>query len=301
MRRRSWDWPYPLPEWREQAGEPYEGDRRAPGRDDVPEADIIARSRRGDISDIEREIRRLRSRSKRGVPPQQPPNQPPAPPWPPDRGADACAWYYSFRFGDIFGIYICEECVDRIANELWLRGVPEDAAVEIAFAFLYGHEIFHYRIDRAVEFLERSVGRANGKPSTLWLNRWRIGAHHRPGAGLDLLEEACANRHGLWEAVERAKKMVAAGSDSSIPVTAKSVLSAMMDRSGPGYRDYARVGPPNTTRSNDELLSWYLLLSGSAAKVPAEPIEGIRRTFPKSQSKGSLGIDPSVPLFWVKC
>jgi len=301
VRWQSWHWPYPLPEWQDQSDEPFEHDRRVPGRDDSPEVGIIARSQRGDTSDIEGAIERLRRQSKRGTPPRKPPDEPPPPPWSPDRGSDVCAWYYSFRYGDIFGIYICEECVDRIANELWLRGIPDYTALEIAFAFLYGHEIFHYRVDRAVEWLELSVGRANGRPSAMWLNRWKASTHHKPGAGLDLLEEACANRHGLSEAVTRAGNTVAAGSTSSYAKISKSVLGAMMDRSGPGYRDYARVGRPNTHRSQDELLSWYLLLSGSAAKVHSAPIKEIRRTMPDSVRKGGLGIDPSVPLYWVSC
>jgi len=300
-RWQPWDWPYPLPELQDYSDQPFEGDPRVPGRDDTPEADVIARSQRGDTSDIERAIERLRRQSKRGAPPRKPPDELPPPPWPPDGGSDVCAWYWSFRYGDCFGIYICEECVDRIANELWLRGVPDDAAVEIALAFLYGHEIFHYRIDRAVELLELSVGRANGKSSSMWLNRWSKTTHHRPGVGLDLLEEACANRHGLTEAVGRAEKTVDAGSNPSNPRIAESVLSAIMDRSGPGYRDYARVGPPNTLKSQDELLSWYLLLTGSAAKIINAPIEKIRQTMPGSVRKGSLGIDPSVPLYWVQC
>jgi len=301
VRRRSWDWPYPLPEWQDQSDQPVEGDPRVPGRDDAPEADVIARSQRGDTSDIERAIERLRRQAKRGAPPRQPPDEPPPPPWPPDGGSDECAWYWSFRYGDCFGIYICEECVDQVANRLWLYGIPEDTALEIAFAFLYGHEIFHYRVDRAVELLERSVGRANGMPSTMWLNRWKSNKHHTPGAGLDLLEEACANRHGLTEAVNRARKTVPGGATSSVAMTTQTLLCAMMDESGPGYRDYARAGPPNTLRSQDELLSWYLLLACSVAKVHGAPVGEIRRTMPGSVRKGNLGIDPSVPLYWVQC
>jgi hypothetical protein len=74
--------------------------------------------------------------------------------------------------------------------------MSENTALEIAFTFLYGHEILHYRIDRAVELLELSVGRATGKPSVMWLNRWTNSFHHKPRVGLDLLEEACANRYG---------------------------------------------------------------------------------------------------------
>jgi hypothetical protein len=212
-----------------------------------------------------------------------------------------CAWYNSFRYGDIFGVYICEECLDRIANELWFRGIPDDLALEIAFAFLYGHEVFHYRVDRAVEMLELSVSRATGKPSVMWLNRWYQSFHHKPGAGLDLLEEACANQHGLSEAVARADKMSSAGAVSSSAMITESVLSAMMDSSGPGYRDYAAVGKPHKFRSQDELLSWYLLLSGSAANIPSSPITRIRQTMPAAVRKGSLGIDPSVPLYLAKC
>ena len=299
--KNLWDWPYPMPEWQDQPNESSTGDPRAPGRDDSPEADIIASSKRGNTSEIEDEIDRLVRRFKRGDPPKQPPSEPPRPPWPQDRGSDMCAWYYSFRYGDIFGIYICEECVDRIASELWLHGIPYDIALKIAFSFIYGHEIFHYRVDRAVEMLELSVSRAIGSSTQMWMNRWRASKHHKPRSGLDLLEEACANLHGLTQATTRAKEEKPATSTVDYSKISGLVLCSMMDNSGPGYRDYSRVGYPNTQKSQDDLISWYLLLTGRAVGVPSAPIENLGKTITSSRRKGNLRIDPKVPLYWVKC
>lgn len=308
--RPWWDWIRNPPPWepfppRETAQSP-----RAPGRDDVQQSPVIAASQEGDTTVIERELERRRSSASRGAPPQQPPTGGIQPPWPGKGGTDKCAWYLSFRYVKHFGIYICAECIDRIAEVLWNHGVDYARAQRVAFAFLYGHEQFHYRVDRGVELLEHSVDVVTGAATSLWLQRWVNTRFNAPGAGLSLLEEACANQQGLARALKELDSDVTSNSrhkrtnqasisrDKSI---AEHVLSEMMKASGPGYRNFESVSRRNTASAHDDLMSWFLLLGASGKGTPLGPVAGIHRVIPRQVQKGLLGVDPDVPLYLLRC
>ena len=327
--KRDWYWPYPRPEW-EPLPERTPGNPRAPGRQEDNNPRVIASSEEEDTSSIEAAIEELRSKAGRGKPPPAPPGQtilPPwspddggkrvLPPWSPDDGTDRCAWYMSFRFGSAFGIYICSKCLVKISHSLWIHGLEDQRAWRVAFAFLYGHELFHYRVDRGVELLENCLATATGVASPLWSHRWIQTRHSKHGSGLDLLEEACANQQGLAAALKMAiaddpvglkrkrtkaikHRRTKADADRD-KATIEYVLQGMMRNSGPGYRDFENVSKPFVSEAQDELMSWYLLLNARGAGRALGPIQEIRRVIPMSVKKGNLGTDPSVPLKLVDC
>lgn len=305
---RDWYWPYPLPEW-QPLPERTPGNPRAPGRQEDNNPRVIASSEGEDTSSIETAIEVMRRKAGRGKPPPAPPDQTILPPWSPDDGTDRCAWYMSFRFGSAFGIYICRDCLIKISDSLWTQGLEDERAWRVAFAFLYGHELFHYRVDRGVELLENCLATATGVASPLWLHRWIQTRHNKPGLGLDLLEEACANQQGLVAALKMATaddpvslkhKRTKANNDRDKVIT-EAVLKVMMNKSAPGYRDFENVSRPFTSKAQDELMSWYLLLNARGAGSALGPIQEIRRVIPLSVKKGNLGTDPSVPLKIVDC
>jgi len=304
-----WDWPYERPAWEPFPQRSPVKSPRSPGRIDDRSPRVIAASEDDDTSAIERELERRVKNANRGAPPTQPPQSPPQPPWSPNGGTDECAWYFSFRYGSAFGIYICVECIDRIAEVLWLHGMEYARAHRVAFAFLYGHEQFHYRVDRGVELLERGLEVATGITTHLWMQRWASSRHHVPGNGLDLLEEACANQQALPAAVKEARdftvgttkrkrQKVDVDCDKAI---ARNVLSEMMKHSGKGYRDFDKVSNPNGGKAQNELMSWFLLLDPSGRGKTVGPVPGISRVIPLPVKNGNLNTDPDVPLYLLQC
>ena len=307
--RPWWDWPYERPAWEPFPQRPPVTPPRSPGRIDDRSPRVIAASEGDDTSAIERELERRVQNAGRGAPPTQPPQSPPQPPWSPDDGTDKCAWYLSFRYGSAFGIYICVECIDRIAEALWRYGMEYARAHRVAFAFIYGHEQFHYRVDRGVELLEHSLEVATGIATQLWMQRWVTSRHHTPGSGLDLLEEACANQQALSAAMKEAgdlfigttkRKRPKADGERDKKIT-KQVLSAMMKRSAKGYRDFDMVSRPNTGLAQDELMSWFLLSEPSGRAKAVGPVSDISSVIPRPVKKGNLNTDPEVPLYLVDC
>jgi hypothetical protein len=296
------DWPYELPAWEPLPQRPPAEPLRAPGRIDVAQPEIIAESQEGDTSAIERELERRRKKPPHDEPPPQPPSDTPQPPWPSDDGTDACAWYLSFRYarsrnGSPFGIYICVECIDHLAETLWRHGIKHGTAQRLAFEFIYGHEQFHYRVDRGVEMLEHVLNVASGVATQLWLQRWVTSRHPMPRVGLDLLEEACANEQAL-SVITRTRSRTTTAHDKTI---AKRVLTAMMRRSGAGYKDFDKVSGTKTGPAHDMLMSWFLLLHPDGTSRAVGPVSGIRRVIPPQVKKGTLKTDPDVPLYLVHC
>lgn len=308
--RPSWDWPYERPVWEPLPQRPPATPPRSPGRTDDRLPRVIAASEGDDTSAIERELERRRRNAGRGNPPPQPPPGPPLPPWSPNDGTEKCAWYVSFRFGDPpFGIYICVECIDRIAEVLWQHGMDYARAHRVAFAFLYGHEQFHYRVDRGVEMLEHGLGVATGVVTQLWMQRWVSSRHHSPGNGLDLLEEACSNQQALSAAMKEAGDLSIGTTKRKRPkadgvrdkAIAKLILSEMMTRSAPGYKDFDMVSRPNTGYAQEVLMSWFLLLNPGGGSRAVGPISGMSTMIPRPVKSGILKTDPEVPLYLVDC
>jgi len=141
------------------------------------------------------------------------------------------------------------------------------------------------------------------------MQRWVTSRHHSPGSGLDLLEEACANQQALSAAMKEAGDLFIGTTKRKRPkadgdrdkVIAKDVLSEMMTRSAPGYRDFDRVSRPNTGVAQDQLMSWFLQLNPSGGSKAVGPILGISRVVPLPVKEGNLNTDPEVPLFLVDC
>ena len=75
----------------------------------------------------------------------------------------------------------------------------------------------------------------------------------------------------------------------------------MMKASGPGYRYFEDVSRPYTTLAHDDLMSLFLLLDTNGMGKPVGPVAGLSRVIPRPVKKGTLGVDPEVPLFLTSC
>ena len=282
--KRDWYWPHPLPEWQPLPERTPGGNPQSPGRQEVIIPRVIVSSEGEDTSRIEAAIDELARISGGGE------RKPPPPP--PDLSMpDDCSWYISFRYGDKFGIYIREECLDRVIDALVSKGIEDQQAKNVAYEFFYRREYFHYQIDRAVESQEDILATATGVTSDLWLQRWKS-PHRRE---LDRLERALANHHGLNAAL----KTVKSGNVLRDKEITKYVFVGMLDKSGSGYQDVKYVSSPYTGSALSELLSQYLLLNTNGAGQSYGPVQKSVQLIPRAIKKGNLGIDPSVPVHLV--
>lgn len=285
--KRDWDWPYRLLGWQPLPERTPDANPQSPGRNEVKIPRVIVSSEGEDTSRIEAAIDELAEISgggKRPPPPMQ--RSLSGPPMP-----DDCSWYVSFRYGNKFGIYIRQECLDRVIDELVSEGMENQQAKIVAFAFFYRREYFHYQIDRAVELEEDILATVKGVTPDLWLQRWKSPRHKQ----LDKFERALANHHGLKASL----KTVKSGNVLRDKEITRTVLVGMMDKSGSGYQGVTSVSSPYTTRDLDELLSEYLLLNTNGAGQSFGPVQKIAQLIPRAIKKGNLGIDPSVPVHLV--
>jgi len=224
---------------------------------------------------------------------------------PPERPAnsDACAWYYSIRYQDLFGIYICRECLAYFELVLRRAGVSKTVASYSAFRLLYAHEEFHYRVDRAVETLEWVLEVASGRRVDLWLNKRQSHIFNPNGNSIELLEEACANLNGWKAAYASAPRAGGGRSSSSQRSIVKQVLASELLRMPAGYRDFAEVAYPNTREAHARLVSMFLLTE--RAKIPAAMVPEVhfnmRHAIPRAARKGRYLTDPEVPLNIFSC
>ena len=280
--KRDWYWPYTLPEWQPLPERTPDGNPQSPGRNEVKIPRVIVSSEGEDTSRIEAAIDELAGISGGGKPPPPPPDT---------SMPDDCSWYISFRYGDKFGIYIRQECLARVIDALVNKGMEDQQAKIVAFAFFYRREYFHYQIDRVVELEEDILATVKGVTPDLWLQRWKSPRHKQ----LDKLERALANDHGLKAAL----KTVKSGNVLRDKEITKDVFVGMLDKSGSGYQDVKSVSSPYTTRALDELLSMYLLLNTNRAFQSFVLVQKIAQLIPRAIKKGNLGIDPSVPVHLV--
>ena len=276
-----WPWPYPRPEWQPRPERTPGGNPQSPGRQEFKIPYVIVSSEGEDTSKIEAAIEKLAGKSGGG---KRPPLSDPSMP-------EDCSWYISWRYGNRFGIYIRQECLERIMDALVREGMAAQQAKTVAYEFFYRREYFHYLIDRAVELEENILATAKGVTPDLWLQRWKSPRHKQ----LDKLERALANDHGLKAAL----KTVKSGNVLRDKEITKDVFVGMLDKSGSGYQDVKSVSSPYTTRALDELLSMYLLLNTNGAGQAFGPVQKIAQLIPRAVKKGNLGIDPSVPVHFV--
>lgn len=240
-----------------------------------------------------------------GQPPFQPPppNDPPPPkepPWPHDGGTDSCAWYLSFRYGSEFGIYMCRNCIRRIATYLVGNGVQPNTAVRATFMFLYGHELLHYRVDRAVESLEGITHLLTGRRTSIWLLRFTSHQPDSAGRALVLLEEAIANAIGLKSATSYVEDTsTSPTSDQALRVSES--LKTLMRASGDGYRHFEDAMSPRTTRRKGELVSLYAQLLQGRSRPSGTAVDELHSLIPSAKRSTQLRIDPTIPLFIRNC
>jgi len=224
---------------------------------------------------------------------------------PPERPADtdACAWYYSFRYQDLFGIYICRECLAYFELVLRRAGVSKTVASNSAFRLLYAHEEFHYRVDRAVETLEWVLEVATGRTVDLWLGKRQSHIFNPSGNSISLLEEACANLNGWKAAYTMAPRAGGGRSPRDQRSIVKQVLASELLRMPAGYRDFADVARPKTREAHARLVSMFLLTE--RAKIPAAMLPqvhlNVRHVMPRAAREGRYLTDPEVPLKIFSC
>ena len=199
------------------------GEVVVPGREDVESTRPRFGGETYDSFDIRRRqmIREVGAGGNSGRPPSGEivgPRETPPP-------TDYCAWYYSFRYPALVGIYVRIECWFSISRYLHENGIPADVAVDEAFMMLFRHEYFHFAVDRATAILERAVGLSSGTFVDHWI------PYHRAN-NPSLLEEALANANayknaGKGNPVHRER--------------VRELIAHWMRRQPAGYRDFEKV------------------------------------------------------------
>ena len=112
---------------------------------------------------------------------------------------DVLAFYLPFHYyyPSAWGVYIFAECIEYLAKSLQdvVRGLSGMDAFVASRAFLYGHEVFHHRVEAFATRLEVTHRQAFYKTGfdSVYKNGQSIG---------DCVEESLANAHALWRVRE---------------------------------------------------------------------------------------------------
>jgi hypothetical protein len=196
------------------------------------------------------------------------------------------------------------QCLAHFEYVLRKAGASRKVASSCAFRFLYRHELFHYRVDRAVETLEAALEIENGFPVRLWFRKRVPNRFNPSGKTIELLEEACANLDGWKAAYKEAPAGRGGGKQPSQRDIVKKALAQEMLRMPAGYRDFDAVDRPHTRIAHATLVSQYVLIE--RAHKPGPPALpdihlGLRSTIPLINRGGPFETDPDVPLFFVDC
>lgn len=199
------------------------GEVVVPGREDVgPSRDQLRHETYDTFESRRRQmIREVGAGGNSGLPPGGEiigPRETPPP-------TDYCAWYYSFRFPHLVGIYIRLDCWFSISRYLHENGVPADVAVDEAFMMLFRHEYFHFAVDKATAILERAAGLSSGTFVDHWI------PYHRAN-NPSLLEEALANANAYKNAGKGNPKH---------RDRVRELIAHWMRQQPAGYRDFEKM------------------------------------------------------------
>jgi hypothetical protein len=157
-----------------------------------------------------------------------------------EHGFEAVGWYQSYHMWneDTWGIYLHAEKLEDMACMLYddLSNAGEHSqglAVLLAVNLIYQHEFFHARVDACLSWLELT----SRQPKHLKY----VSNVYKALKGTDaLLEEALANWFAMTWLNKQLSQLKAQGLVRDIE-TVKHVVSAVMDLSPPGYRNW-RIG-----------------------------------------------------------
>jgi mRNA-degrading endonuclease RelE of RelBE toxin-antitoxin system len=153
-------------------------------------------------------------------------------------GTEALAWYRPFHLSPqrLWGITITDRGIWKLARDVFAVKYNKPYSVEeiedcrdLAFQFLYSHELFHFRVEFAATVMELNNPSRHDEP--IYARHWdgRMGGtwFRSPSNILNgdaPLEEALANEYGYWI------------STRGQPYSVKKALRKFMDTMPPGYR-----------------------------------------------------------------
>lgn len=152
-----------------------------------------------------------------------------------EHGVEALAWYRPFHISPQheWGITITDRGIWYLAKNVMSRKyeAPYTAeqihdCFELAYEFLYYHELFHFKVEYAATILELN---SPHEPTKVYAPFWEEG-FYRPGPNHCLpLEEAMANEFARWKVCQGQPKLL------------KDAIEEFMQTQPSGYRDFADV------------------------------------------------------------
>ena len=153
-----------------------------------------------------------------------------------EHGIEALAWYRPFHISpnNEWGITITDRGIWYLAKNVMSHKYDHPYTLEqihdcfeLAYEFLYYHELFHFKVEYAATILELN---SPHKPAKVYAPFWEDG-YRRPGPNnCSPLEEAMANEYARWKVCQGQPKEL------------KDAIENFMRTQQPsGYRDFAVV------------------------------------------------------------
>ena len=153
-----------------------------------------------------------------------------------EHGIEALAWYRPFHISpnNEWGITITDRGIWYLAKNVMSQKYDRPYTLEqihdcfeLAYDFLYYHELFHFKVEYAATILELN---SPHEPVKVYPPFWEEG-FHRPGPNnCSPLEEAMANEYARWKVCQGQPKKL------------KDAIENFMRTQQPsGYRDFAEV------------------------------------------------------------
>ena len=153
-----------------------------------------------------------------------------------EHGIEALAWYRPFHISPQheWGITITDRGIWYLAKNVMSQKYDRPYTLEqihdcfeLAYEFLYYHELFHFKVEYAATILELN---SPHEPVKVYAPFWEDG-FHRPGPNnCSPLEEAMANEYARWKVCQGQPKKL------------KDAIENFMRTQQPsGYRDFAEV------------------------------------------------------------
>ena len=153
-----------------------------------------------------------------------------------EHGIEALTWYRPFHISPQheWGITITDRGIWYLAKNVMSQKYDRPYTLEqihdcfeLAYEFLYYHELFHFKVEYAATILELN---SPHEPVKVYAPFWEDG-FHRPGPNnCSPLEEAMANEYARWKVCQGQPKEL------------KDAIEKFMRTQQPsGYRDFAEV------------------------------------------------------------
>jgi len=153
-----------------------------------------------------------------------------------ENGIEALAWYHPFHISPQheWGITITDRGIWYLAKNV-MSGKYEPPytleqihdCFELAYEFLYYHELFHFKVEYAATILELN---SPHKPMKVYAPFWDDGFYHPGPSNCSPLEEAMANEYARWKVCRGQPKVL------------NDTIERFMQTQQPsGYRDFKAV------------------------------------------------------------